>query len=171
MFKFIRDLFSKKTTWVPITRELAGKDNLFKLTFDENWFYSVDGNSFYSIHNEIDEIKGGIQISIIWDRAVIKQFGTFENLKLILEKQENTAFDEISLSNERCLFLAINYADSNLDYYYWYLFVENEIYFKISYFIYEAEEAEFKKKTFKRVERIVNSLELNREKFIATKMK
>ena len=67
MLNKIKNVFAKfrRVKWTPINEILVGKDNIFQMKFDKNWFYNVTGNSFYSIHNEVDGLKGGIQISII----------------------------------------------------------------------------------------------------------
>lgn len=171
MINWIKNLFKGKTNWIVINSKLVGVDDLFTLDFDNNWCYSVEGNSFYSIHNEVDDIKGGIQISLIWDRPVIKQFGTFENFKSILEKQEKRRFEVVKLNNEDCLYLKTNYSNNNLDIYYWYIFKEDKISIKITYFIFEEQSENFKKETLIRVNRILNSIIFNYQNIENTKMK
>jgi hypothetical protein len=171
MLNKIKNVFAKfrRVKWTPINEILVGKDNIFQMKFDKNWFYNVTGNSFYSIHNEVDGLKGGIQISIIWKKPVVYSINDLAHLDRILQENENAKTTRTIISGMEAIFFMAKYIDNNLDIYYWYLRFDN-VYIKISYFIYEEEPLETREIWLHRVSTIINSIEINREKFKTIKM-
>ena len=172
MFKFIQRFLwrIKPINWIPINEVLVGKGNLFTMRFTKNWFYNVNGNSFYSIHNEIDDLKGGIQISIIWNMPVVKSIKDIDHLDSILQVKENAETQRVIISGLEAIYFQVKYPDNNMDFYYWYLRFDN-VYFKISYFIFEEEPLEKRNNWYKHVNDIIHTIEINKAAFKTVRMK
>lgn len=171
MLKILQRLFrkSKEEKWIPINEELIGKDNIFRMKFDKNWFYSISGNSFYSIHNEIDDLKGGIQISIIWNKPVVESIKDLDHLESTLKENEHAKTTRVQVSGIDAIHFATKYTDNNMDFYYWYLRFDNA-YFKVTYFIFEDEPMEIKEAWLNRVKRIINTINIDTKKFETVRM-
>jgi len=172
MVKFFQGLRRKfqKIKWISINEELVGKDNIFRMKFDKNWDYNVSGNSFYSIHNEIDDLKGCIQVSIIWNRPVVESIKDLDHLHSMLKDREQANTTRVLISGIDAIHFAAKYIDNNMDCYYWYMRFNN-VYFKISYFIYEEEPIDKKNAWYHRVNGIISTIEIDKEKFKTVRMK
>lgn len=172
MLRFIQAIYKriKRVNWIPISDELIGRDNIFKIKFDNNWFYSVSGNSFYSIHNELDDLKGGIQISIIWNRPVVESIKDLNHLDIILQENEFAQTIRVNVSGLETIYFSKKYSDNNMDFHYWYLRFDN-VYIKISYFIFEEEALEIREKWLSRVKKIIDTIHIDQSKFKMIEMK
>ena len=167
----IYDLFFR-IRFSNVPDHFKSKDSLFNLTFDENWVYSKKGNSFYSFHNLKDDLKGGLQFSIQWYIRQPESMNEKDALLRLIEVSENhrTDLQTVSLSTHLAIHYRENYDDSNMNYYYWYIYHE-QILVTITYMIFEEEPDNVKSKWLKRVTNIINSLALDVNKFHTTPMK
>ena len=163
-------LFRIKFADVP--NQFTSKDDLFKLTFDENWAYSKKGNSFYTFHNQKGDLKGGLQFSINWFVHPSESMNENEALLNFIEadEKEKVEFQTVGISNHQAIHFSRSYTDSNMKFYYWYIY-HGKILITITYMIFEEEADDVKGKWLKRVTDIVNSLELDVNKFQTTPMK
>ncbi|HMG91193.1 MAG TPA: hypothetical protein VK589_14105 [Chryseolinea sp.] len=155
-----------------VPNHFVSKDDLFKLRFDENWVYSKKGNSFYSFHNQKDDLKGGLQFSISW---YVRQPESMNEKEAVLhfieaDEKEKVDFQTVSISNLQAIHYSRSYGDSNMNFYYWYIYHE-KIFIITTYMIFDEEPDNIKGKWLKRVTDILNSLELDIDKFQTTRMK
>ncbi len=167
----LSDLFFR-SKFVNVAEHFRSRDNLFNLTFDENWVYSKKGNSFYSFHNLKDDLKGGLQFSIQWRIRQPESMNEKEALLQLIEADEDDKnyFQTVRVSTHQAVHYSKTYVDSNMIFYYWYIYHE-QILVIITYMIFEEETDKVKSKWLKRVTDIINSLELDVNKFHNTPMK
>ncbi|MBA4057651.1 MAG: hypothetical protein C0490_23255 [Marivirga sp.] len=166
----LSDLFFR-IKFANVPEHFKSKDNLFNLTFDENWVYSKKGNSFYSFHNLKDDLKGGLQFSIQWRIRQPESMNEKEALLQFIEISEDHKNDiqTVNVSTHQAIHYSKTYEDSNMIFYYWYIYHE-QILVIITYMIFEEEPDNVKSKWLKRVTDIINSLALNVNKFHTTPM-
>lgn len=79
-------------------------------------------------------------------------------------------FQSTMISDHYAIHYRKKYADSNMIFYYWYIYNE-KILTIITFIIFEEESDDVKSKWMKRVTGIINSLKLNAKKFQTTPMK
>ncbi|HEY0743604.1 MAG TPA: hypothetical protein VGD40_19190 [Chryseosolibacter sp.] len=155
-----------------VTCPFNSRDNLFQLTFDENWEYSRKGNSFYSFHNRKDNLKGGLQLSLTWHVKPPKEMNEKEVVLNIINTEENASVEveTVSLSNCNAYHFSRKYNDSNMIFYYWYIY-KKEILMIITFMIFEDETDSVKNNWLTRVVGILNSLNLDIDRFQKTRMR
>jgi hypothetical protein len=170
--KLIKQLLTyfTRSSFSEVPNDFISKDELFRLKFDNNWLYSRSGNSFYSFHNEKDDLKGGLQISIIWDRPVATSVQSAEQLEQTLIENEGITLVPTTLSGFPAYYFGANYIDNNMDHHTWYIYVP-DIYVKVSYFIFQEEPAEIKQLWFARIHKLLDTLEIDRTKILQTRFK
>jgi hypothetical protein len=134
--------------------------------------FTSKGNSFYSFHNQKDDLKGGLQFSINWFVHPPESMSENEALLNFIEANEKNKIDcqTVRVSNYQAIYFSKSCADSNMEFCYWYIY-HDKILITITHMIFEEETDEIKGKWLKRVTGIVNSLELNVNKFKTTLMK
>ena len=81
------------------------KDGLFEVTFTENWNYYKSGNSYYSFHH--NDLNGGLQFSIIWNKPVFNSKMNLEGMKIVIEEEEKVEIQTISISDNEALYYNI----------------------------------------------------------------
>jgi hypothetical protein len=171
LFNKVWDLLFR-IKFADVRNRFVAKDDLFKLTFDENWVYLKKGNSFYSFHNLKDDLKGGLQFSFQWFVRPPESMNENEALLNLIETNEKgkVDFQTVEISNQQAIHFSKSYTDSNLKFYYWYIY-HDKILVVITYMILEEQSDDLKGRWLKRVTDIVNSLELDVNKFQTTPMK
>ena len=168
--KKIKDfLFRLEFSDVPT--DFTSKSDLFKLKFEPNWVYSRKGNSFYSFHNEKNDLKGGLQFSIKWNVEPPDSMNETDAVIELINREEGeyVGYEEKNISNYQAFHYFRNYDDSNMDFYNWVIY-QNKVFILIKFMIFEDEIHETKVNWLNKVTLILNSLELDEQRFQTTKM-
>ncbi len=164
--------FISRTKFTNVPNLFISKDDLFRLTFDNNWIYSKKGNSFYSFQNLKDDLKGGLQFSFTWnvnppelmkEEDALLHFINVNESEII--KTENTVICDLPAISYRK-----QYVDSNMIFSYWYIY-HQKILIVITFMIFEDEPEDVRLRWLIRVTDIINSLKLNLENFHITRMR
>lgn len=146
----------------PVEPHFIGKDQLFQMQFDERWVYYRSGNSFYYFFNELEDLKGGIQLSMIWNRPIAQQITSLEALELMVTQREGIQPIKTTVGEYHAYYIGANYASNNMDHHIWYVYIR-QVQVRILYSIFEEEPIEIKKQWFERVARIIDTLTINQE--------
>jgi hypothetical protein len=164
--------FISRIKFTNVPNLFISKDDLFRLTFDDNWIYSKKGNSFYSFHNLKDDLKGGLQFSFTWnvnppesmkEKEAVLHF-IHSNESETIETQTTVIYDLHAINYRK------QYADSNMIFSYWYIY-HQKILIVITFMIFEDEPDDVQVRWLIRVTNIINSLKLNLGKFQTTRMR
>ncbi|MEJ1239691.1 hypothetical protein WBG78_16260 [Chryseolinea sp. T2] len=171
LLRIISELFFG-IKFISVAKSFISRDELFQLTFDDNWVYSKKGNSFYSFHNLRDDLKGGLQLSISWNvnppesmnekEAVLDFIYTSEN--------EHVDYETVMISDLQAIYYRKENTDSNMTFYKWYIYHE-KILLVMTFMIFDGESNKVKDMWIKRLDGIVKSLKLDANKFKTTRMR
>ena len=129
------------------------------------------GNSFYSFHNLKDDLRGGLQFSVNWYVNPPELMDEKEAALNFVYASENEKvnYETVWISKHQAIHYQRHYPDSNMNFDYWYIYHEN-IMIVITFMISQKEPADVKDKWLKRVTNILDSIELNVNKFHTTPM-
>ena len=155
-----------------VPRKFISKDELFQLTFDDNWVYSRKGNSFYNFHNTTDNLKGGLQFSFTWDVTLPETANERDAMLDIIYTNENgkVEFQLTTVSDFQAIHYCKQYAESNMSFHYWYIYHER-ILVVATFMIFNEEAVDVKDQWLQRVVEILGSLKMNDDKFRTTRMR
>ena len=159
----LKKIFKRGVRFIEVPKIFISKDDLFTMTFDDNWLYHSTGNSFYFFGNEKDDLKGSLQFSIIWNRPVIGHINSLADLEKSIREEENVEISRVIISNNEALYLQSNYKESNLDFHQWYIYT-GQIYIQINFMIFENETIETKLNWLNRITKILHTLNFDEAK-------
>lgn len=151
----------------PVEPHFIGIDQLFQMQFDERWIHSRGGNSFYYFFNEADNLKGGFQLSLIWNQPIAQQITSMEALKQKVVQRERIEPIQTAVGEYQAFYIGVNYTNNNMDHHIWYVYIE-QVQVRIHYSIFEEEPIEIKKQWFERVARIIDTLTINQAQLLQT---
>jgi hypothetical protein len=160
----------RRKRFSPVEPHFTSEDQLFQMQFDERWVYSRSGNSFYYFFNESDDLKGGIQLSMIWNRPIAHQLTSMEALEQMVTQREGIQPIKTTVGEYHAYYIGANYASNNMDHHIWYVYIQ-QVQVRILYSIFEEEPIEIKKQWFERVARIIDTLTINQEQLLQTKFR
>lgn len=169
LFSSIKNYF-RRTRFSPVGNTFISKDALFRLQFDDGWVYTRGGNSFYYFFNEQDDLKGGIQLSLIWNRPIALKITSLDALELMVTQREGIQPIKTTVGENHAFYGGVTYSNNNTDHHSWYVYIQH-VRVRILYSIFEEEPIEIKKQWFERVNKIIDTLEIHQEQILLTRFR